>query len=132
MPTILKRYPLSLLIIAVVTYLSFFRAPSTDLDNIPNIDKVVHVCMYFGMSVVPWFEFLRGHRKGKASLWHAIIGASLCPLIYGGLVEIVQGCATDYRSGDWLDFYADAAGVLLATLFALFVMRRYLWNDSKK
>lgn len=132
MLTLLKRYPLSLLIIAVVTYLSFFRTPSTSLNDIPNIDKVVHVCMYFGMSVMLWFEFLRGHREGKVSLWHAIIGATICPLIYGGLVEIFQENATDYRSGDWIDFAADAAGVLLATLFALFIMRRYLWNSSKK
>ncbi len=121
-----------MLIIAVVTYLSFFRTPSTGLSDIPNIDKVVHVCMYFGMSVMLWFEFLRGHRDGKVSLWHAIIGATLCPLLYGGLVEIFQENATDYRSGDWFDFGADAAGVLLATLFALFVMRCYLWSSSKK
>ncbi len=131
MTALLKRYPLSLFIIAIVTYLSFFRAPSTDLDNIPNIDKAVHACMYFGMSVVLWFEFLRGHRNGKRPLWHAVIGASFCPLLYGGLVEIFQEHATDYRSGDWLDFYADAAGVLVATLFALLIIRRYLWRNSK-
>ena len=46
----IKKYPFSLLIILAVIYLSFFKPPSTRLSLIPNIDKVVHVCMYLGMS----------------------------------------------------------------------------------
>ena len=42
----LKKYPLSLTIIAIVIYLSFFKPPHTDLDKIPNMDKLVHICMY--------------------------------------------------------------------------------------
>ena len=42
----IKKYPVSLLIILTVIYLSFFKPPTTDLSNIPNIDKIVHVCMY--------------------------------------------------------------------------------------
>ena len=46
----IKKYPISLFIILTVIYLSFFKPPKTDLDEIPNLDKLVHVCMYFGMS----------------------------------------------------------------------------------
>lgn len=128
MLTFIKRYPLSLLIILAVAYLSFFRPPSTDLNEIPNLDKVVHFCMYFGLSVVLWFEFLRGHRQKRVPVWHAFVGAFLCPLLYGGFVEIVQEYGTDYRSGDWLDFAADAAGVVVASLLSYYVLRRYLWK----
>ncbi len=55
----IKRYPFSLLVISSVIYLSFFRPPSTDLNEIPYLDKVVHVCMYAGMSGMLWLEFLR-------------------------------------------------------------------------
>ena len=44
----IKKYPISLFIILTVIYLSFFKPPKTDLDEIPNFDKLVHVCMYFG------------------------------------------------------------------------------------
>ena len=46
----IKKYPISLFIILTVIYLSFFKPPKTDLNEIPNLDKLVHVCMYFGMS----------------------------------------------------------------------------------
>ena len=59
----IKKYPVSLLIILTVIYLSFFKPPTTDLSNIPNIDKIVHVCMYLGMSGMLWLEFLRAHQK---------------------------------------------------------------------
>ena len=50
----IKKYPISLFIILTVIYLSFFKPPKTDLNEIPNLDKLVHVCMYFGMSGMLW------------------------------------------------------------------------------
>lgn len=67
----IKKYPVSLFIILTVIYLSFFKPPSTEISKIPNIDKVVHICMYFGMSGMLWLEFLRAHRRDNAPLWHA-------------------------------------------------------------
>ncbi|HIZ01186.1 MAG TPA: VanZ family protein [Candidatus Bacteroides merdipullorum] len=121
----LKRYPVSLLVIAAVVYLSFFRPPSTDLDSVPHIDKVVHVCMYFGMSGMLWFEFLRAHRRDHTPLWHAWIGAFLCPVLFSGVVELLQAYCTTYRGGDWLDFAANATGAVLASAVALVVRKRF-------
>ena len=73
----IKKYPISLFIILTVIYLSFFKPPKTDLDEIPNLDKLVHVCMYFGMSGMLWLEFLRAHRRDNAPMWHAWVGAFL-------------------------------------------------------
>lgn len=42
----LKKYPISLTIIAVVIYLSFFKPPSLEVGKIVGIDKVAHICMY--------------------------------------------------------------------------------------
>ena len=71
----IKKYPVSLFIILTVIYLSFFKPPSTEISKIPNIDKVVHICMYFGMSGMLWLEFFRAHRRDNAPLWHAWAGA---------------------------------------------------------
>ena len=73
----IKKYPVSLFIILTVIYLSFFKPPSTEISKIPNIDKVVHICMYFGMSGMLWLEFLRAHRRDNAPLWHACRGVCL-------------------------------------------------------
>ena len=120
----LKKYPVSLLVILAVIYLSFFRPPSTELSTIPNIDKVVHVCMYFGMSGMLWLEFLRAHRRDRAPLWHAWVGALLCPVLFSGMVELLQAYCTTYRGGDWLDFAANMAGALLASGVAQVVRKK--------
>ena len=76
----LKKYPISLTIIAVVIYLSFFKPPSLEVGKIVGIDKVAHLCMYAGLSGMLWIEFLRNHRKYDDVLWHAWIGAE-CPVV---------------------------------------------------
>ena len=64
----IKKYPVSLFIILTVIYLSFFKPPSTEISKIPNIDKVVHICMYFGMSGMLWLEFLRAHLHARGQI----------------------------------------------------------------
>lgn len=75
----LKKYPISLTIIAVVIYLSFFKPPSLEVGKIVGIDKVAHLCMYAGLSGMLWIEFLRNHRKYDDVLWHAWIGGRPVP-----------------------------------------------------
>ena len=116
----IKKYPISLFIILTVIYLSFFKPPKTDLSEIPNLDKLVHICMYFGMSGMLWLEFLRAHRRDEAPLWHAWVGAFFCPVLFSGCVELLQEYCTSYRGGDWLDFAANSTGALLASLVAYY------------
>ncbi len=122
----IKKYPLSLLVILTVAFLSFFKPPRTGLDSVAGIDKVVHVCMYLGMSGVLWLEFVRAHRREgrRAHVWHAWVGATLCPVLFSGAVELLQEYCTSYRGGEWADFAANAAGVLLASLAGRFVLMR--------
>lgn len=120
----IKKYPVSLLIISDGNHIcrSLNRLP-TDLSNIPNIDKIVHVCMYLGMSGMLWLEFLRAHQKGDSPLWHAWVGAFVCPVLFSGMVELLQEYCTTYRGGDWLDFAANTTGALIASLIGYFVLR---------
>ncbi len=122
----LKKYPISLTIIAIVIYLSFFKPPSLDVGKIPNLDKLVHICMYGGVSGMLWIEFLLNHRRYEDVLWHAWIGAVLCPIAMSGIIEILQEYCTTYRGGDWLDFLANTIGVTLATLVSYFIIRPWM------
>ena len=126
----LKKYPISLAIIAIVIYLSFFKPPSLDVGKIPNLDKLAHICMYGGVSGMLWIEFLLNHRRYEDVLWHAWIGAVLCPIAMSGIIEILQEYCTTYRGGDWLDFLANTIGGTLATLVAYFIIRP--WMVKKK
>ncbi len=116
----IKKYPVSLLIILAVIYLSFFKPPTTDLNKIPNIDKLVHMCMYLGMSGMLWLEFFRAHRHMQTPLWHGWLGAFVCPVVFSGCVELLQEYATSYRGGDWLDLAANTSGALVASLVATY------------
>ncbi len=119
----LRKYPVSLAVILAVIYLSFFKPPKTELDTVKGFDKLVHVLMYLGMSGMLWWEFLKAHRKRRVPLWHAWIGALVCPVLFSGLVEILQARCTTYRGGDWWDFVASSAGAVLASLIGYFVFR---------
>lgn len=123
----LKKYPVSLLIVAAVIYLSFFQPPSLDVSRLPALDKVAHMGMYAGLSGMLWFEFFRNHRLRRV-VWHAWAGAVICPIVLSGLIEVIQEYGTDYRSGEWLDFLANSCGVGLATLFAWYVLRPAMTN----
>ena len=122
MVTYLKRYPLSILVIAAILYLSFFKPPQTSISEIKNIDKIVHICMYCGLTVILWTEHIRQHfpmiRK------HIIIGGVVCPIIMSGLIEILQAtCTGGRRSGDWLDFAANTVGATLAAVIGILAVR---------
>ena len=128
----LKRYPFSLAIILIVTYLSLFKPPTLPhLPLFPGADKVVHFCMYCGVSGMLWIEFLRNHRKYEVCLWHAWVGAVLCPILMSGIIELLQEYCTTYRSGDWYDLLANGCGVLVATGLAWFVLRPRILSSKK-
>lgn len=132
MLTYIKRYPFSISIILVVTYLSLFRPPqiATALPLFEGADKLVHFLMYGGISFTLWFEFLLNRRREVLPMWHGWIGAVCCPILFSGGMELAQTYFTTYRSGDWLDLAFNIIGVFLATGFALWILPLFLKRKS--
>ncbi len=118
----LRKYPFSLFIILIVIYLSLFKPPKTPLDQVANFDKIVHVCMYFGMSGMLWLEYMKNHRR-QFRLKHVFIGAVILPIIFSGCIELIQEYCTNYRGGDWFDFLANSFGIILAGTVAYFFVK---------
>ena len=117
----IKKYPLSLLVIAAILFLSLFNPPKTKLDPISGIDKVVHVCMYLGLELILWIEYLRHHENLN---WVKIlIFGIIAPIALGGLMEIAQMELTKGRSGEWADFFADIIGVLIGAAIGYFAIQ---------
>lgn len=115
----LKRYPITILTIAVIWYLSFFTPPSTKLDNVIGFDKVVHFGMYgFLCSVILWEQW---HSSDRTANNRFNTKHFLCyfvfPILMSGLIEILQeNCTGGRRSGDIFDFLANSLGVICASL----------------
>lgn len=127
----LKKYPLSLIIIGVILFLSFFNPPKTPLDTVTNIDKVLHFTMYFGLCCVLWFEYFMSHSRPRAS--RLIPWAIIAPIVLSGLIEIGQQTLTPTRAADWWDFAANTLGCLAAAVFSQFVTRRWVmrWKSRR-
>jgi len=120
---VLTCYPMSIVLSFVLLYLSFANPItfSTMDMGIPYGDKIVHFLMYFGISLVYWFEWLRAREITKNILPLGLIFCFAFPIFLGGAVEICQNYFTEIRSGEWGDFFANCLGVVLAMLVSFFV-----------
>ena len=125
----LKKYPMTLLVILVICYLSFFKPPQTEMETIPGIDKLVHTCMYGGLCFLLWVEYLRTHREpnSRKMFWGGII----LPITMSGIIELLQSYCTEYRGGDWVDFAANSLGVILAAMVGYYLLRPLIWKKGK-
>lgn len=119
-----RKYTFSWLIIGIIIYLSFFTPPKTELDNISNIDKLAHICMYGGLCSILWIEYLRSHIQ--INRIRAFIGGIVLPIAFSGIIELLQEYATTNRSGDWADMIANSIGVVLAALLGQFIFPRWV------
>ena len=131
----MKKYPLSWFIFLVIVILSLMPIPETPLSDVRFIDKWTHVVMYFGQAITIWYEYLRQHglrfsprphglRRQEVSRRTLGVIALAYPILLGGVLEVVQETCTHHmRSGDWLDFLADAVGALLAWCVGRWVVR---------
>ena len=125
----LKQYPFSLLIICTICYLSLCTMPETDLDDVPFIDKWVHICMYGGLSGVLWIEYVRAHRSIK--FMKALLPTVIFPLALSGTMELLQAYCTTTRSGDWLDMAANSIGVILGMFVGYYIIRPFIKRKKR-
>ncbi len=129
----LERLPawlFSALVVAAILWLTLAREPlpETSLPLFPGFDKVGHACMfgglYFALSVdLRLHRASRGHKETRrGGALAALLLAGLC-VAFGGAIELLQEAMGQGRSADWLDFAADAAGVLLSVGVTPWVLR---------
>lgn len=123
----IKRYPLTILTATTILVLSIIPVPEVKMaENIPLIDKWVHFVMYGGLALVAYFELYRTNTKREKKKREAtlmlLLYTLIVPSLYGGLLELVQAYLTTCRSGDWIDFIADAIGAALGSLLGLIVV----------
>ncbi|MFQ7113718.1 VanZ family protein [Hallella bergensis] len=114
----IKQYTLSFICMVVIWILCLVPIPETPLSQINMVDKWTHLVMFGGWCTVLWLEYGLHHQviNTKRAIPYAII----IPILMGGLIEIVQQtCTEGNRSGDFIDFIADAIGVLLGAAIGI-------------
>jgi VanZ family protein len=108
----------------VLYWIILLSATSIPSDGIPTTavsDKVMHFTAYFGLGVLLNLTFIFQNKfsflKYKSAAATIIIGS-----IYGGLDEFHQHFIPG-RSMEFLDFVADFAGLVLAVVFVILLMK---------
>ncbi len=123
----LKQYIVTVLITLSIIVLSTLPIPEdAPMSDVPLIDKWVHMVMYMGLVLAMWFDHVvRSEKKAKGK---HILFMFLYATLLGGLMELVQAYLTTCRSGDLIDFEADAIGAAIGVGLTLFVNK--LWAEK--
>ena len=119
----------TIIIAGCILYLSlssFPDVPDTPLFHFEHIDKVVHFCMYFGLTLVLYFDWSRYkmtnpeiHIRHTWILW-------ILPVLLGGLMEIAQKYLTATRSCDFIDFLANTAGATTGIILGIYLITPWI------
>lgn len=119
---ILTKHPFSCIIVIGTWILCFMTIPETPLSSVRFIDKWTHSLIYLVLGLSISLEYLRKTKRPSPKF--IIVWVWLMPIIMGGLIEILQSyCTNGNRSGEWLDFFADAIGSTIAVLIGILLVR---------
>lgn len=117
----------ALFFVLLITLLSAIPGDRIDLPPIWNIDKYLHMMVYF----VQCASIALGYRiyYGKdLPLNRMLIVSLVLSIAMGGLLEILQEYVFIKRSGDYLDFLANSLGAIAAA----FLSYVFLKNPEKQ
>ena len=105
-----------IVLITILSLMSFSDDTSISLIRIPYSDKVVHFFFYFTASVLGCLVG-REQTSGKMKRSKVIIITVSGLIIYGTIIEVIQSNFTTSRSGEAMDILANSLGAIVGSLF---------------
>ena len=95
-----------------ITVLSLARIDSTgrSLLSFEGADKLVHCLFYFGFTFLMALAYKGSFAQALG--WKVKIIVALIAMTYSGIIELLQGFFTVYRSAELGDFIANSVGVI--------------------
>jgi len=116
------------LVIFVLSTMSLKDTGAEKLFDFPHMDKLVHFGFYALLAVLMLFD----HTKNKAPKFNHFITAFTICLVYGGMIEILQGSVFTDRSTELLDFIANTTGALIGCTFYMLLVKLNIINKYFK
>ena len=110
----------------LITFLSLISINNTSLfmSKLPYKDKIVHFVFYF-MFVVLWNFSL--NQKIPYLKYKILAGA----ILYGIIIEVLQGTITISRTADFFDVIANSLGALIAFFMLPYFVRLFYSTKIK-
>lgn len=106
----------------VLTIASLIPLGDLSVGAFSPTDKMLHTGAYFGMSLI-WMLFYLLKVEKKQNYSTAFIVISVLVIIFGMLIEVLQGALTTYRQPEWADVVANSLGVLIALMLSVFFQK---------
>ncbi|WP_291116125.1 VanZ family protein [Flavobacterium sp. UBA6135] len=106
--------------IIAITLLSLVETDKLPSFEVKNSDKFGHFVFYF---LLTFFLFL-ALPKQRLSLRFKLLFSFSFSVIYGIIIEVLQGVVTAKRQPEILDVFANTLGSLLAVLVICFLLPR--------
>ncbi|MFD1094219.1 VanZ family protein [Salegentibacter chungangensis] len=101
-----------------LTVLSLVSLGKISIGSFNPTDKMMHSGAYF-LLVVIWMLYIV-FRESNFSRYRAnLLKVSGMAVLFGMLIEVLQGSFTSYRQPDWYDILANTTGVLFAAVSLL-------------
>ncbi len=119
-----RQYWQSVLFTCLILFLSFMNP--VKFKEIPTFhlqDKLVHLILYFVYGYILIRDLHKGQVKTNIQL---IVQTMIFPIALGGLIEYLQVTFFPPRTAEWLDWIADALGILLVWLIFAYKGKKIL------
>ena len=92
--------------------------------EIPFADKIVHLIINAGLFVV-WANYVFSG-KTKTTKTYTLPLLFVCTLLYGILIEVIQGSFIPTRGADFFDVVANVCGLILG-FFAVKLTKKFIY-----
>jgi len=79
---------------------------------------MLHGFAYFILTLL-WLFYYLMKKSGIHNYKWKFFNISALVIVFGMLIEVLQGVLTSYRQPDWADILANSIGVLIAFLFCI-------------
>ncbi|MBZ9729554.1 VanZ family protein [Salegentibacter sp. JZCK2] len=114
----------------VLTISSLVKLGKISVGSFSPTDKMLHLVAYFGL-VLLWKVYFILKSKPESPYKKNLFKIAGLSILFGMLIEVLQGTLTSYREPDWYDILANTAGVLLAVVIFLFFEKSLKRLNSK-
>ena len=118
-------YSLAVFVTLAILYLSLSSQGVVKVDLMDNFDKILHATAYFILTTI-WFLSLSTEKRPKKIKMILALGI----LVFGMVIEVLQGTLTDYRVISFADVIANLVGIVLGII--LFEKIRIILNALMK
>jgi VanZ family protein len=116
---LIRGYWKSIIVCIGILYVSLVRDPGISLPTFVGADKWVHGLMYAILGGIACWDSI----GMKMSGWRLGLIAIVLPIVYGGVIEVIQEQWFAPRTCEWMDWLADCVGVMIGCLVVLVISR---------